>query len=145
MHDAVLTLLGDCDALIMAAAVADFRPPQAQAHKIKKGAGGLSLQLERTPDILLDVAEWRVAAGRPRVVVGFAAETDDLLANAREKLDRKRLDLICANDVTLPDSGFGVDTNRVVLLDRAGSEALPLLTKDEVADRILDRVRGFLL
>jgi phosphopantothenoylcysteine decarboxylase/phosphopantothenate--cysteine ligase len=142
MHDAVMARLTDCDALVMAAAVADYRPERAEAHKIKKGSAGLMLALERTPDILLDVAGQRATSGRPRVVVGFAAETDDLLVNAREKLERKRLDLIVANDVTAPDSGFGTDTNRVVLIDAAGSEALPLLTKDEVAERILDRVRS---
>jgi phosphopantothenoylcysteine decarboxylase/phosphopantothenate--cysteine ligase len=90
----------------------------------------------------MDVAGQREASGRPRVVVGFAAETEELLAHARDKLERKRLDLIVANDVTASDSGFGTDTNRVVLLDAAGSEALPLLTKEEVAEHILDRVRA---
>jgi len=144
MREAVLERLPACDALIMAAAVADYRPAHVHAHKIKKTAGGLTLELERTPDILMDVAAQREAGGRPRVVVGFAAETEDLLANAREKLQRKRLDLIVANDVTASDSGFGTDTNRVILLDAGGQEALPLLTKEEVADQILDRVRDLL-
>ena len=144
MRDAVMARLADFDALVMAAAVADYRPQTVQTHKIKKSAGQLTMRLERTPDILLEVAAQRSSTGRPRVVVGFAAETDDLIANARAKLERKRLDLIVANDVTAPDSGFGTDTNRVVLLDDAGSEALPLLPKDQVADRILDRVRALL-
>jgi len=141
MRDAVLTHLADCDALIMAAAVADYRPEQAQAHKIKKGSGGMQLALARTSDILLEVAGQRPQSGRPRLVVGFAAETEELIAHAQEKLERKRLDFIVANDVTAPDSGFGTDTNRVVILDAAGSEALPLMSKEELADRILDRVR----
>jgi len=145
MHAAVMARLADCDALIMAAAVADYRPARAQAHKIKKTGAGLALEMEHTLDILLDVAGQREASRRPRVVVGFAAETEELLANAREKLQRKRLDLIAANDVTAPDSGFGTDTNRVVLLDVAGEEALPLLSKEDVAHRILERVRELLL
>jgi len=144
MREAVFGRLADCDALVMAAAVADYRPAQAATQKIKKGVGGLPLELQRTADILMDVAGQREASGRPRVVVGFAAETEELLAHARDKLERKRLDLIVANDVTASDSGFGTDTNRVVLLDAAGQEALPLLTKDEVAERILDRVRELL-
>ena len=141
MHAAILESCAVCDALIMAAAVADFRPQQTSVQKIKKEAGGLSLELERTADILQDVAARRAEIGRPRFVVGFAAETENLLANAGDKLERKGLDLIVANDVTASDSGFGTDTNRVVLLDAAGSVALPLLTKEVVAHHILDRVR----
>lgn len=144
MHRAVMEQIPICDALVMAAAVADYRPETTRTQKIKKAAGGLTLSLVQTPDILLDVAGQRSQAGRPLVVVGFAAETEDVLANAQAKLERKRLDLIVANDVTAPDSGFGTDTNRVILVDHSGSEALPLMTKEEVADRILDRVRTLL-
>lgn len=142
MRDAVLAACRVADALIMAAAPADFQPVAAAEHKIKKsGAGRLTLELEATPDILQAVDR----AGLRLVRVGFAAETRDLLAYARDKLARKGLDLIVANDVTAADAGFGVDTNRVTVLDRAGSaEAWPLLPKLEVAHRILDRVRGLL-
>jgi len=158
MHDAVIARLDQTDVLIMAAAVADFRPARPAAHKIKKTAAGeasrsgqalalaadgmLTLELEPTVDILAAVAERR--ANDPtdrRIVVGFAAETDNLLENAREKLARKRLDLLVANDVSASDSGFEVATNRVTLLTPDGAqESLPLLPKTEVAERILDRV-----
>jgi phosphopantothenoylcysteine decarboxylase / phosphopantothenate---cysteine ligase len=141
MHDAIMEQLPNCDALIMAAAVADYSPSQVSAQKIKKGAGNLTLDMECTRDILGAVAEQREQTGRPPVVVGFAAETENVLANAQEKLERKRLDLIVANDVTAGGSGFGTDTNQVVLLDAGGRIALPLLIKEEAAHHILDRVR----
>ncbi|MGB9724222.1 MAG: bifunctional phosphopantothenoylcysteine decarboxylase/phosphopantothenate--cysteine ligase CoaBC [Chloroflexia bacterium] len=141
MRAAVLAALPQCDILVMAAAVADFRPAEVSGQKIKKGKAGLTLHLERTPDILAEVAAERERSGRPALVIGFAAETEDLLRNARAKLEGKRLDLIVANDVSSPDSGFGVDTNRVVLLDRYGLEqALPLLPKEEVAGRVWEWV-----
>jgi len=146
MAAAVLSALPTTDALIMAAAVADYRPAQVAAQKIKKSAAGegLTLRLERTADILAAVAA-RPAPERPRVVVGFAAETEDLLANAEDKLHAKRLDLIVANDVSATDSGFEVDTNRVVLLTPdGGKEALPLMSKFEVAEHIMNRVAGLL-
>jgi phosphopantothenoylcysteine decarboxylase/phosphopantothenate--cysteine ligase len=141
MRDAVLSACDGADALVMAAAVADYRPIQTAAQKIKKTDDQLTLQLSRTPDILAEVARLREAGGGPKVVVGFAAETQDLLANAREKLQRKGLDLIAANDVSATDAGFGVDTNRVTLLTADGGiESLPLLSKEEVAHEIWDRV-----
>jgi phosphopantothenoylcysteine decarboxylase/phosphopantothenate--cysteine ligase len=142
MRDAVLAACDDADALVMAAAVADFYPVEAAAQKIKKTEDQLTLQLNRTPDILVEVARLREAGRGPKVVVGFAAETEDLLANAREKLERKGLDLIAANDVSAADAGFAVDTNRVTLLSAdGGAEPLPLMTKDEVAHEIWDRIR----
>jgi phosphopantothenoylcysteine decarboxylase/phosphopantothenate--cysteine ligase len=115
--------------------VADFRPSEIKDRKIKKGSKGLTLELERTPDILALVAIQRRA---DQVIVGFAAETEDLLENARDKLQRKRLDLIVANDAR---SAMDAGTNQVTLLGADGGvEALPLLSKDEVAERILDRV-----
>jgi phosphopantothenoylcysteine decarboxylase/phosphopantothenate--cysteine ligase len=141
MHEAVMGRLGQTDVLIMAAAVADYRPAQVASQKIKKSPGGLTLQLERTRDILADVAEARAPTAMPGLVVGFAAETEDLLANARSKLQRKKLDLIVANDVSASDSGFGVDTNRVTLIAADGQmEALPLMPKFAVAERVLERV-----
>jgi phosphopantothenoylcysteine decarboxylase/phosphopantothenate--cysteine ligase len=141
MAEAVLGACQEADALIMAAAVADFRPAQPARQKLKKEQGLPTLALERTPDILAQVARQRQQTGRPRVVVGFAAETENLLHNARAKLQAKALDLIVANDVAGPDSGFAVDTNRVTLLDTQGTvEALPLLSKAEVAQRVIERV-----
>jgi phosphopantothenoylcysteine decarboxylase/phosphopantothenate--cysteine ligase len=147
MRDAVLGRLAQTDALVAAAAVADFRPAEVAAQKIKKEPGQeeLTLRLVRNPDILAEVAAQRAATGQPKVVVGFAAETHDLLANAVAKLVAKRLDLIVANDVTEPGSGFGADTNRVTLLYRDGrQEALPLLSKAEVAWRVMEAVAGWL-
>jgi len=138
MRAAVLSACRAADVLVMAAAVSDFRPAQAGGQKIKKGEGGLVLELAQTEDILLEVPDTLVK-------VGFAAETDDLIANAAKKLAAKRLDLICANDVSAADAGFGVDTNRVTILDaKGGVEELPLLSKYEVAQRVLDRVAALL-
>jgi phosphopantothenoylcysteine decarboxylase / phosphopantothenate---cysteine ligase len=129
------------DALVMAAAVADFRPKQAAASKIARD-GALSLELEPTEDVLATIASLVPAAGtrgRP-VLVGFAAETGSI-DRAPEKLRRKGVDLLVANDVSEPGSGFGTDTNRVTILAAAGApEELPLLPKRDVADRLLDRV-----
>jgi phosphopantothenoylcysteine decarboxylase/phosphopantothenate--cysteine ligase len=131
------------DALVMAAAVADFTPTSTSDRKIARSEG-LALELSPTPDLLAEVAASAAEAeraGRPRpVLVGFAAETGSL-ARAPEKLRAKGVDLLVANDVSEAGSGFGTDTNRVTILDRGGAaEELPLLTKREVADRILDRV-----
>ena len=137
MREAVLAACAGADALIMAAAVSDYRPAEVASQKIKKGdAGedGLVLRLVKNDDFFLEVP-----AGVLRV--GFAAESEDLLANARGKLESKGLALIAANDITQEDSGFNVDTNRVVIIGRDGTEdALPLLTKYEVGHRLLDRV-----
>jgi len=134
MKAAVTKAVAQADALIMAAAVADYQPKTAAKTKIKKDAPGLTLELVRTPDILTEVS------GK-FLKVGFAAESEDIVENARQKLEKKQLDLIVANDITDASSGFGVDTNKVTLIDRDGKvESLPLLSKTEVADRILDRV-----
>jgi phosphopantothenoylcysteine decarboxylase/phosphopantothenate--cysteine ligase len=118
----------------MAAAVADYQPAATAEQKIKRRAPTLTLELERTPDILAE-------AGEGFLKVGFAAESEDLLANARRKLEAKGLDLIVANDITAAGSGFGADTNRVTILDRrGGEEQLPLLSKYEVAQRLWDRI-----
>ncbi len=139
MRDAVLPRLAESDILIGAAAVADYRPAEARAQKIKKETGDLTLGLVRNPDILAEVATCRAEAPRLRAVVGFAAETQDLRANAAAKLASKGLDMIVANDVTETGSGFGADDNRVTLLFRDGSaEQLPLLPKAEVARRVLE-------
>jgi len=146
MRDAVLAFSEEADVVLMAAAVADFRPSAYSAEKIKKdGKPTLPITLERNPDILLDIARMRLEGAGPAVVVGFAAETGDLVARARDKLLAKSLDLIVANDITAPGSGFEVDTNRVTLISADGTiEALPLMTKEEVAERVLDRVVGLM-
>ncbi|MFQ6101402.1 MAG: bifunctional phosphopantothenoylcysteine decarboxylase/phosphopantothenate--cysteine ligase CoaBC [Anaerolineae bacterium] len=145
MHDVVISVTERADVLLMAAAVADYRPVAAASQKIKKGKGDLTLRLARTPDILSAVAARRTETGFPRVAVGFAAESEDLVENARAKLAAKNLDLIVANDVTAPDAGFAAETNRVVLIGRDGSaEPLPLMSKAAVAEVVLERVVGLL-
>ena len=138
MRDAILAACDGAHALIMAAAVADFQPAEPVGEKIKrKGRESLSLRLAPTPDILAEV-------GRPQglVKVGFAAESQDLVANAKAKIESKGLDLIVANDITATDAGFSVDTNRVLVIDGKGEqEEWPLMSKYEVAWRILDKVQ----
>jgi phosphopantothenoylcysteine decarboxylase/phosphopantothenate--cysteine ligase len=139
MYEAVKKAVAKADVLLMTAAVADYRPKKVSKSKIKRErASDLVLELERTPDILGEVKGKFLR-------VGFAAESENLLANAKGKLEKKRLDLIVANDITAKDSGIGADTNQVVIIDRKGKvEKLPLLPKREVADRILDRIAEFL-
>lgn len=135
MRDAVDSAIRQADALIMAAAPVDYRSASISERKIKRGTESLTLELVENPDILSGVK------GGGLVRVGFAAESENLVKNAAEKLKKKKLHLIVANDITATDSGFGVDTNRVVLIDRSGkADSLPLLTKSEVSDKILDRV-----
>ena len=134
MCDEVLRQVQNADALIMAAAVADYRPATEAGQKIKKSADELTIELAKTTDIL-------EAARGNFVKVGFAAETQDLIRNARDKVTRKDLDLIVANDLTDPEAGFGVDTNKVTFIDGdLKVEELPVMTKYEVSQRILDRV-----
>jgi phosphopantothenoylcysteine decarboxylase/phosphopantothenate--cysteine ligase len=141
MLEAVLAAVPDAVALIMAAAVADFRPLVAAAEKIKKESGIPEIRLENTPDILKAVTELKKKTGFPKLAIGFAAESQQVLANARKKLQAKRLDLIAANDISSQEAGFGVDTNRVTLLYPDGeAEALPLMSKEEVADLLMGRV-----
>jgi phosphopantothenoylcysteine decarboxylase/phosphopantothenate--cysteine ligase len=145
MLEAVLAAIPQADTLIMAAAVADFRPAEPAQGKIKKESGIPQIRLEYTQDILRAVAEGKARSGFPRVTVGFAAESQDLLENAHRKLESKRLDLIAANDISAQDAGFAVETNRVTLLDvHGGQESLPLLSKEEVAEVVLERVMRLL-
>ena len=138
MKKAVAKAVTKADALIMAAAVADYQPKSVAKAKIKKESPSLTLELVRTPDILAEVKGGFLK-------IGFAAESENLVANAKKKLEKKQLDLIAANDITDKDSTFGSDTNKVTLIDRKGKiETLPLLTKREVADKILDKVAGLL-
>jgi phosphopantothenoylcysteine decarboxylase/phosphopantothenate--cysteine ligase len=139
MQRAVSERLGPATVVIAAAAVSDYRPAAASASKIKKADGPLALDLVRTPDILQGVGE---SKGQ-RVLVGFAAETEDLEANARKKLAAKNLDLVVANDVAGEGACFGGDTNAVVLLRCDGGRVdVPLASKRAVAERILDEVRA---
>jgi len=136
MCQAVQNAVLRADVLVMSAAVADYRPIRAAKDKIKKSKAGLALELERTPDILGSVKGNFIR-------IGFAAESSDLVKNAERKRKQKRLDYIVANDITARDSGFGADTNRVIIIDRKGKiDRLPLLAKREVAERILDKVAG---
>lgn len=134
MREAVECSVRDADVLIMSAAVSDYRPNDAIKGKHKKDSESWTLDLRRTEDILGSVEG-------PRVRVGFAAEATNLIENARRKLVGKRLDLIVANDISLPDSAFGSATNQVIVLDRDGGvDSWPMLAKRQVADRLLDRV-----
>ncbi len=140
MQEAVFRHLDEADLLLMAAAVADYRPETPAEHKIKKGRPRWELPLTRTTDILGTLASRRASFRRLCLVVGFAAESRALLENARHKLETKRLDLIVANDITAPQAGFAVDTNRVTLLYADGlRENLPLMSKAEVAQAVLVR------
>jgi len=138
MKKAVAEAVAGADALIMTAAVTDYRPKSTAEAKIKKKSPTLTLELIRTPDILAE-------AKGSFLKIGFAAESENIVANAKQKLEKKQLDLIAANDITDASSGFGTDTNKVTLIDKQGKvEDLPLLSKREVAERILDRVVGIL-
>jgi phosphopantothenoylcysteine decarboxylase/phosphopantothenate--cysteine ligase len=143
MRDAVAANIGQSDILIMAAAPADYRPGEVAPGKLKKTGSPRMLELQETPDILSATTSARKPGA---VMVGFALETEDLLANAARKLEKKGLDLIVLNDAKEPGAGFGVDTNRVTFLTRGGGEPerLPLMPKGEVADAILDRAETLL-
>jgi len=140
MRQAVLSECWQCDVIIKAAAVLDWRPKETAEHKIKKGRGIQTLELVENPDIL---AELGCSRGSNRcLLVGFAAETQDLIINAQEKLKKKNLDLIVVNDVSREDAGFEADTNAVKIVYRDGPmEELPLTSKEEVADQLLDRIK----
>lgn len=147
MLDAVLTHTIDADALIMAAAVADFRPANVSVDKIKKqdDGAGLTIVLARNPDILQAVGARRHDSGSPRVLVGFAAESRNVAQYAQDKLARKGLDLIVANDITAADAGFEVNTNRVTIFDQeGGAQALDLTSKARVAEEVVGRVAALL-
>jgi phosphopantothenoylcysteine decarboxylase/phosphopantothenate--cysteine ligase len=145
MLEAVTAALQQADGLVMAAALADFQVKNVAAHKLKKQDGIPTIELEAAPDVLAAVARLRPGLPRLKVVVGFAAESRDLLENAQSKLTSKNLEMIAANNIAASDAGFGVETNRVTLLYADGRrEELPLLSKSEVAERILTRMVEFL-
>ncbi|RMF20879.1 MAG: bifunctional phosphopantothenoylcysteine decarboxylase/phosphopantothenate--cysteine ligase CoaBC, partial [Deltaproteobacteria bacterium] len=141
MNQAMRSRVTSADVVVMVAAVADYRPVDVAPAKLKKKSEGLTVRMERTPDILSGLASARGS----RVLVGFAAETEQVRENALDKLKRKGLDLIVANDVSCPDRGFDVDTNAALLIDCNGEEEeTGLLSKEQLADRILDRVVALL-
>jgi len=138
-------LLESADALIMAAAVADFTPKTTAKDKMKKRDGIPQIELTAAPDILKTVADQRSEKMRFHVIVGFAAESRDLLENASEKLKSKHLDLIVANDISAHDAGFAVETNRVTLLFANGTkEVFPLASKEKVAEKIIEHTAKLL-
>ncbi len=145
MRAAVLEHIVQSSALIMAAAVADYRPRDVAKQKIKKSDASLSLPLERSPDILMAVKAQREQTGYPMIAVGFAAESENLVENASGKLRKKGLDLLVANDISASDAGFAVDTNRVVVLDMDGGlHRIDLTSKAAIGAYIIERVGGFL-
>lgn len=145
MQRAVLQAAATADALLMAAAVSDYRPQTTAPQKLKRSATATTLALEPNPDVLAAVVAQRAQGGWPRVLVGFAAESENLLENAAAKLRSKQLQLVAANNISEPGAGFGTDTNRVTLLDaQGGVEELPLQSKALVAERICARVAALL-
>ncbi len=145
MLAATLETCKNADALLMAAAVADFRPSQTRSHKIKKSTGAPTIELTSNADILKRINEQRQTTGSPKVMVGFAAESQDLLENAQAKLKAKNLDLIAANNISSQDAGFAVDTNRVTLIYADDNhEELPLMSKSDVAKVIIARITPLL-
>jgi phosphopantothenoylcysteine decarboxylase/phosphopantothenate--cysteine ligase len=134
LEAAVHAAVVGADAIVMAAAVADYRVASVSDHKLKRTGEDVLLRLVPNSDIIASLKEERL------IKIGFAAETEDVVTNAGVKLMRKGLDLIVANDLTSPGSGFGTDTNAVFLIDSSGVEALPLLSKTEVGHRVLDRL-----
>jgi len=146
MLSATLEQTQIADALIMAAAVADFIPAQSATNKIKKDGTPISIGLVPTKDILFEIAENKANSGFPRVTVGFAAESENLLQNAAEKISKKKLDLIVANDISQAGNGFEGDFNQVTFLNKDGSkESLPSLSKYEVAERIIQKILPWLI
>ena len=137
MAQAVKAAASEQDIIVKAAAVADYRPAVTADEKIKKKDGELTLSLERTEDILAWLGANRLEG---QILCGFSMETEHLLENSRAKLERKKIDMIVANSLKQAGAGFGTDTNVVTLLTKQGTEELPLLSKEEVADRLLDRL-----
>ena len=144
MHQAVMTRALESDVVVMAAAVADYTPADRAGQKVAKDGDTLTLVLKKTADILGELGQRRMATGGGPLLVGFAAETQDVVAHAAAKRERKHADLIVANDVSRADAGFDVDTNAVTIIGAAGAEALPLQSKSRVAAEILDRVERLL-
>jgi phosphopantothenoylcysteine decarboxylase/phosphopantothenate--cysteine ligase len=140
MAEAIHAEADNADIVIMAAAVADYRPVKTVANKLKKQSGNFVLELERTEDILKSLGQKKKAG---QILVGFAAETDNVMAYAKSKLDKKNLDWIVANDVSRADRGFASDQNAVTMISRNGEQVdIPLADKDEVACKILEVIKA---
>jgi len=144
MHQAVMSRADDMDVMVMAAAVADYSPAERAGQKVAKDADTLTLTLTKTPDILGGLGQRRLAKGGGPILIGFAAETQDVIARAAAKRERKHADFIVANDVSRSDAGFDVDTNAVTIVGPDHAESLPLQSKARVAAEILDRVERLL-
>ncbi len=142
MFEAVRDNFEDCDIIIKSAAVADYRPAEVSENKIKKKSDDMSIPLERTQDILEYLGKHRK---ENQFICGFSMETENMLENSRSKLEKKNIDMICANNLKQPGAGFAGDTNVVTLITKDGENSLPLLSKDETADRILDSILEKLL
>jgi phosphopantothenoylcysteine decarboxylase/phosphopantothenate--cysteine ligase len=145
MHAAVMARAPERDVIIMSAAVADYTPAEPAAQKVKKSDAPLTITLQRTKDILGDLGKLPSRKQKVPVLVGFAAETRDVVAYAQDKLKQKGVDLIVANDVSRTDAGFDVDTNAVTLVSPTGADEIPLASKAAVAAKILDRVEQLLI
>ena len=142
MFEAVAARQEWADFVFKAAAVADYTPAQYADDKLKKKEGDLSIPLRRTQDILKYLGEHR----RPgQVLCGFSMETQNMLENSRSKLEKKKVDMICANNLKVAGAGFGTDTNVMTVITKAGAEELPLMSKEEVAGRILDIAVGLMI
>jgi phosphopantothenoylcysteine decarboxylase/phosphopantothenate--cysteine ligase len=144
MREAVVQRADGMQVVIMAAAVADYAPASRAGQKIAKSGDTVTLELKKTPDILAELGTRRLASGSRQVLVGFAAETEDVVSHAAAKRTAKHVDLIVANDVSRDDAGFEVDTNEVTIVGPDGAEALPLQSKSKVAAALLDRVEKLL-
>lgn len=144
MHAAVISRALEADLVVMAAAVADYMPETRAEQKVSKRDGDVTLVLRRTPDILKTLGAQRAASGSATVLVGFAAETEEVVARAQAKLRNKQVDIIVANDVSRSDAGFDVDTNEVTLVTASGAEQVPLQSKARIAAIVLDRVEALL-
>jgi phosphopantothenoylcysteine decarboxylase/phosphopantothenate--cysteine ligase len=141
MYDAVMSHSSHSDVVIKAAAVADYRPAVRSEHKVKKNRISLTMELAQNPDILFELGQNKIDG---RVLVGFAAESENLTEEGRKKLKKKNLDLIAVNDISKHNSGFESDTNKVLLIDSREEKQLPLTTKDATANLILDKIVSLL-
>ena len=139
MYQAVISEFSDCDILIMTAAVADYRPALIADQKLKKGDGDMVLQMERTKDILGEVSKLKNGSQK---VMGFAAETENIIANAKNKLERKKLDWIVANDVSSSETGFASDNNKVTVISKDKQTEIPTMSKKAIAEELIQIIKS---
>ena len=141
MYDEVMARSREQDVIVKAAAVADYKPAEVAEHKIKKNEGDMSIKLSRTKDILLALGNQRIEEGiQDQIICGFSMETRDLIENSRKKIDSKHIDMIAANNLKVAGAGFGVDTNVLTLITKDGISELPMMSKEDCADKLLDRI-----